>query len=58
MEAGVIVEEYFNNMACLKQAKKWIAEVMNNLEYRLSDKVSQLCELRKVIKVMLDIPIF
>ena len=40
MEAGVFVEEDMNNTACLKVAKKFIDEVIKNLENRFSDKVS------------------
>ena len=42
VEAGVFVEEDMNNTACLKVAKKFIDEVVKNLENRFSDKVSEL----------------
>ena len=56
VEACVLVEEDMNNTACLKVAKKFIDEVIKNLENRFSDKVSQLCELHKILKEKPTVP--
>lgn len=56
VEAGVFVEEDMNHTACLKLAKKFIDEVVKNVQSRFSDKVSQLCELHKILKEKPNIP--
>ena len=59
VEAGVFVEEDMNNTVCLKVTKKFIAEVIKNLEkYRspFSDKASELCKLHKILEEKPTIP--